>query len=44
MMHVVPWQVTFGKIVLAPIAFPWVLEAAATSETRNVLVVVPWKN
>jgi len=42
MVHVVPAQVKAGKMVLAPIVFPCVLEVAAIRETR-IVVVVPWK-
>jgi len=41
MVQVVPTQVNAGKIVLAPIVFPCVLDVAATSDTR-MLKVVPW--
>lgn len=41
MVQVVPTQVNAGKIVLAPIVFPCVLDVAATSDTR-MAKVVPW--
>jgi hypothetical protein len=43
MVHEVPPQVNAGNIVLAPIAFPWVLDVAAISDIRT-LAVVPWKS
>ena len=43
MVHDVPEQENAGNIVLAPIALPCVLENAAISDTRNVLVV-PWNS
>lgn len=40
-VQVVPSQVKAGKIVLAPIVFPCVLDVAATSDTR-IVEAVPW--